>query len=526
MRRALISVTDKTGVVEFARGLRELGFGVLSTGGTRKALVEADVEAQEVADYTGFPELMDGRIKTLHPKVHGGLLGRRDDAGHVAAMAQHAIEPIDVLCVNLYRFRETATKAGVSRADVVENIDIGGPAMIRSAAKNHQHVAVVVDPADYAAVLRALREHGGRLPQDLLRMLAAKAFAHTAAYDTAIAQWFDCERRTMPGEPFFPQRLTIGGEKLQDLRYGENPHQAAAFYSFGDRGPSLANARQRTGKELSYNNILDADAALGLVLEFHEPACVIVKHNNPCGTAVAATPGRAVELALAGDPVSAFGGILATNRTFEVGMAETLVATGTFLEVIVAPHVDEAAIAALQKATWGKSVRVLELDGLPDAATRNRFVGRQVCGGFLMQTADMPKEAPGRQVATQRAPSEAEMTAMAFAWQVCKHVKSNAIVLARREDDGSCCTVGVGAGQMSRVDSARIAVHKAGDRASGSVVAGDAFFPFADGLQVCADAGVTAAIQPGGSKRDAEVVAAADAAKMAMVFTGIRHFRH
>ncbi len=526
MRRALISVTDKSGVVEFARGLAELGFGLLSTGGTKKALVEAEVEVQEVADYTGFPELMDGRIKTLHPKVHGGLLGRRDDAGHVAAMAAHGIEPIDLLCVNLYRFRETASKAGVSRADVVENIDIGGPAMIRSAAKNHAHVAVVVDPADYSAVLRALRENHGRLPQDLLRKLAAKAFSHTAAYDTAIASWFDCERRTMPGEPFFPQKISMGGEKLQDLRYGENPHQIASFYSFGDRGPNLANARQRSGKELSYNNILDADAALSLVLEFHEPACVVVKHNNPCGSAQASTPLRAVELAIAGDPVSAFGGILATNRTFDAAMAEKVVATGTFLEVIVAPHVDDAALAALQKATWGKSVRVLELAGLPDIASRNRFVGRQVSGGFLMQTADMPRDSLQLQPATQRHANDHEVAAMRFAWSVCKHVKSNAIVLARREDDGSCWTVGVGAGQMSRVDSARIAVHKAGDRSKGAVAAGDAFFPFADGLQVCTDAGVTALIQPGGSKRDAEVVAAADAAGVAMVFTGVRHFRH
>lgn len=526
MRRALISVTDKSGVVEFARGLVELGFGLLSTGGTRKAIAEAEIEVTEVADYTGFPELMDGRIKTLHPKVHGGLLGRRDDAGHVAAMAAHGIEPIDLLCVNLYRFRETAAKAGVARADVVENIDIGGPAMIRSAAKNHAHVAVVVDPSDYPVVLRALRENGGRLPQDLLRKLAAKAFSHTAAYDASIAAWFDCERRTMAGEPFFPQRVSIGGEKLQDLRYGENPHQIASFYTFGDRGPNLANARQRSGKELSYNNILDADGALGLVLEFGEPACVVVKHNNPCGAATAKSPVRALELAMASDPVSAFGGILATNRTFDVAMAEALVRTGTFFEVIVAPQVEEQALAALQKATWGKTVRVLELGGLPDANARNRFQGRQVCGGFLMQTADQPREAPQKTVVTQRQPSEHELAALWFAWSVVKHVKSNAIVLARREDDGSCCTVGVGAGQMSRVDSARIAVHKAGDRVTGSVVAGDAFFPFADGLVTCLDAGVTAAIQPGGSKRDPEVIAAADAAKAAMVFTGIRHFRH
>ncbi|MGE3173659.1 MAG: bifunctional phosphoribosylaminoimidazolecarboxamide formyltransferase/IMP cyclohydrolase [Planctomycetota bacterium] len=526
MRRALISVTDKSGVVEFGRGLAAQGFSVLSTGGTRKALIEGGVEAQEVADYTGFPELMDGRVKTLHPRVHGGLLGRRDDPGHVAAMAQHGIEPIDVLCVNLYRFRETVGKAGVGRNEIVENIDIGGPAMIRSAAKNHAHVAVVVDPADYDVVLRALREHGGRLPPELLRKLAAKAFAHTAAYDAAVAAWFDCERRTQPGEPFFPARVSLGGEKLQDLRYGENPHQAAAFYTFGDRGPSLAAARQRGGKELSYNNILDADAALGLALEFSAPACVVVKHNNPCGAAVAEAPLRACELALDGDPVSAFGGILATNRPFDRSQAELLVQRGTFLEVVVAPQVEEDAVRALHGAKWGQSVRVLELGGLPDVTVRNRFVGRQVCGGFLLQTADVPREAPRNDAVTRRAPTADEQEALRFAWLVGKHVRSNAIVFARRDGDGSTFVVGVGAGQMSRVDSARLAAHKAGERARGAVAAGDAFFPFADGLQVCIDAGVTAVIQPGGSKRDDEVVAAADAAGIAMVCTGQRHFRH
>lgn len=526
MRRALISVTDKSGVVEFARGLQDLGFGLLSTGGTKKSLLDAEVVADEVADYTGFPELMDGRLKTLHPKVHGGLLGRRDDPAHVAAMASHGIEPIDVLCVNLYRFRETVGKAGVGRAEIVENIDIGGPAMIRSAAKNHSHVAVVVDPADYGMVLRALQEHGGRLPPELLRKLAAKAFAHTAAYDAAIAAWFDCERRTLPGEPFFPAKIAVTGEKLQDLRYGENPHQLAAFYAFGDRGPSLATARQRSGKELSYNNILDADAALSLVLEFPTPSCAIVKHNNPCGAAVAATVTAACELALTGDPVSAFGGILAVNRTFDQATAELVVRSGTFLEVVIAPHVDDAALAVLQQAKWGQSVRVLDLGGTPDAAVRNRFLGRQVCGGFLLQTADQPREAPEDVTATKRAPTAIEAAALQFGWLVAKHVRSNAIVLARADAPGTAHTVGVGAGQMSRVDSARIAVQKAGERARGAVVAGDAFFPFADGLQICIDAGVTAAIQPGGSKRDDEVIAAADAAGLAMVMTGQRHFLH
>jgi phosphoribosylaminoimidazolecarboxamide formyltransferase/IMP cyclohydrolase len=526
MRRALISVTDKHGVVEFARGLAELEFSLLSTGGTRKVLADAGVAAVEVADYTGFPELMDGRLKTLHPKVHGGLLARRDDHAHVQAMTAHGIDPIDVLCVNLYRFRETLRRPGITRAEIVEQIDIGGPAMIRSAAKNHQSVAVVVDPADYGAVLRALREHGGTLPTELLRRLAAKAFAHTAAYDAAIAQWFDCERRTMPGEPFFPARVAFAGDKLQDLRYGENPHQKAAFYGFGDPMPSLASARQLGGKELSYNNILDADAALALALEFESTSCVLVKHNNPCGVAIAADLPRAFELALAGDPVSAFGGILATNRPFDAATAKAVVDSGTFLEVVVAPQVEPAAAAALLRAKWGQNVRLLELGGLPDAATRHRFVARPVSGGFLLQTADVPPEAPRQDVVTRRAPSAPELAALAFAWRVCKHVKSNAIVLARATDDGACHTVGVGAGQMSRVDAANIAVAKAGERARGAVVASDAFFPFADGLIACAAAGATAVVQPGGSKRDDEVVTAADERGMAMVCTGQRHFRH
>ncbi|MBL9076423.1 MAG: bifunctional phosphoribosylaminoimidazolecarboxamide formyltransferase/IMP cyclohydrolase [Planctomycetes bacterium] len=526
MRRALLSVTDKAGVVDFARGLAECGFAVLSTGGTHRVLSDAGIAATEVADYTGFPETMDGRVKTLHPKVHGGLLARRDEPSHVQAMAQHGIDPIDVLCVNLYRFRETVRRPGITRGEIVEQIDIGGPAMIRSAAKNHQSVAVVVDPTDYPTVLRALREHAGTLPAELLRKLAAKAFAHTAAYDAAIAQWFDCERRAMPGEPFFAPRVAFAAEKLQDLRYGENPHQKAAFYGFGDPSPSLASARQLGGKELSYNNILDADAALALALEFERPACVLVKHNNPCGTAVAADLPRAFELALAGDPVSAFGGILATNRPFDLGTAKAIVDSGTFLEVVVAPQVEPAAAQELLRAKWGPNVRVLELGGLPDATVRNRFVARQVSGGFLLQTADVPPEAPRHDVATRRAPTEPEQAALAFAWKVCKHVKSNAIVFARATDDGAFCTVGVGAGQMSRVDSAKIAVDKAGERTRGAVVASDAFFPFADGLLVCAAAGATAVVQPGGSKRDDEVVAAADEHGIAMVFTGQRHFRH
>jgi phosphoribosylaminoimidazolecarboxamide formyltransferase/IMP cyclohydrolase len=360
----------------------------------------------------------------------------------------------------------------------------------------------------------------------VLRKLAAKAFAHTASYDAAIAQWFDCERRTSPGEPFFPSRAVFSGEKLQDLRYGENPHQKAAFYSIGEPSPSLANSRQLGGKELSYNNILDADAALALALEFDQTCCVLVKHNNPCGTAIAGNLARAFELARECDPVSAFGGILASNRTFDVATAQAVVASGTFLEVIVAPQVEPASIAVLQQAKWGSNVRVLALGGAPDLVLRRRFVPRPVLGGFLLQTADFPAEAPRQDVATQRAPSDAERRVMAFAWTVCKHVKSNAIVLASGTGDGACFTVGVGAGQMSRVDAAKIAVEKAGERAKGCIVASDAFFPFADGLQVCAKAGAVAVVQPGGSKRDEEVIAAANEHAMAMVMTGQRHFRH
>ena len=526
MRRALLSVTDKQGISEFAKGLADAGFSLLSTGGTRREIAASGVEVQEVADYTGFPEMMDGRVKTLHPKVHGGLLARRDDEAHVAAMVEHGIDAIDLLCVNLYRFRETVQRPGIDRQEIVENIDIGGPAMIRSAAKNHHSVAVVVDPGDYPEVLRLLKEHAGKLPQTFLRKLAAKAYAHTAAYDAAIAQWFDGERAEVEGEPRFAGSFATAGNKLADLRYGENPHQQAAFYSYGGAAPSLAGAEQLNGKALSYNNILDADAAMKLAFEFEGTSCVLVKHNNPCGAAVADDLPRAFELALSGDPVSAFGGILATNRTFDATTARAVVASGTFLEVVVAPTVEAEAVAELQKAKWGASVRVLDLGGAPAIGHEAGLVERQVSGGFLLQPADVPPAPPAREVATTRAPGEGEEVALAFAWTVCKHVKSNAIVLARSDEDGACFTVGVGAGQMSRVDSAKIAVDKAGDRTTGCVVASDAFFPFADGLLVCADAGATAVAQPGGSKRDAEIVAVAEERGMAMWMTGQRHFRH
>ena len=518
-RRALLSVTDKTGLVEFGKGLVARGFGLLSTGGTCKVLRDAGLPVQEVAEYTGFPEMMGGRIKTLHPRVHGGILARREDRGDREAMDQHGIEAIDLVCVNLYRFRETTRKSGATSEEIVENIDIGGPAMLRSAAKNHRHVAVVVDPADYPRVLAGLAED---VPdQALLRELAGKAFAHTAAYDAAIATWFAGMQQQR-----FPAQHFVVGEKVQELRYGENPHQKAAFYRMPEAPtPSLANSRQLLGKELSFNNILDLDAALRLVLEFEQPACVIVKHNNPCGTASAETLPLAFAAALRGDPLSAFGGIVAFNLPLDAQTSRCMVEQGTFVEAIVAPEVSAEAITALQQAKWGQNVRVLTLAGRPRQFSPLEM--RQVSGGFLLQEPDGPEgqDVPTK-IVTKRAPSPDELKALFFAWKVTKHVKSNAIVFARALPTGGHELVGVGAGQMSRVDSVHLATRKAGDKARGAVCGSDAFFPFADGLEAAARAGVTAVIQPGGSKRDPEVIAAADANGLAMVFTDVRHFRH
>ncbi len=519
--RALISVTDKTGVDEFAKGLVDLGFSILSTGGTYRALQEAGVPVQQVADYTGFPEIMGGRVKTLHPRIHGGLLGLREDPQTQGVMEEHGIDPIDVVAVNLYRFRETASREGVADDEVIENIDIGGPSMIRSAAKNHAHVTIVVDPTDYGRVLDALRDKDATGLGELRGELAGKAYAHTADYDTAIAAWFARRR----GEEF-THHEGFSGEKIQDLRYGENPHQGAAFYRFQDGGtPSLAAARQVGGKELSYNNILDLDAALCLALEFEQPACVVVKHNNPCGTAVADTTPDALRAAVAADPVSAFGGIVALSRKLDKETAVAMVEEGSFFEAVIAPEIDEGALLTLQQAKWGKNLRALVLGGWPVATDPCRF--RQVSGGFLAQSPDAPvTDDPEMKAVTDRAPSDDEQLVLSFAWKVAKHVKSNAIVLARRNDDGSLSTSGVGAGQMSRVDSVELAVKKVRDGSQGAVLASDAFFPFADGIEAAAAAGVTAVIQPGGSRRDDEVISAADAAGIAMVFTGTRHFRH
>ncbi len=516
--RALISVSDKTGLVDFAKGLSALGVEILSTGGSAAALRQAGVAVTEVSAHTGFPEILDGRVKTLVPQIHGGILGRRDLPEHLAQMQAHGIAPIDIVAVNLYPFEATVAGGG-AWDECVENIDIGGPALIRAAAKNHDFVSILTDPAQYASVLDELRAHGQTSPA-LRRSLAAAAFSRTAAYDAAIAAWFAGQQ----GEDF-PARLTVTATRLQTLRYGENPHQGAALYRTGTR-PGVAQARQLQGKELSYNNINDTDAAFECVAEFDAPAIVIVKHANPCGVAVSADLSSAWEAALRCDPVSAFGGIVAANRTLDEAAATRI--AQIFTEVIIAPDATEGARAVLARK---KNLRLLLTGAMPDPGAAGSTL-RSVAGGLLVQARDAGRVTRADlRVVTRRAPSEAELADLLFAFTVCKHVKSNAIVYARK-----AATVGIGAGQMSRVDSARIAGWKseaaaraAGEPAplaQGSVVASDAFFPFADGLEAAVAAGATAVIQPGGSVRDAEVIAAADAAGMAMVMTGMRHFRH
>ncbi len=518
IRRALISVSDKTGLLPFATALAAAGVEILSTGGSAGALRAGGVAVTEVSEHTGFPEILDGRVKTLVPQIHGGLLGRRDSAAHLAQMAEHGIAPIDLLVVNLYPFEATVAR-GAAAEDCVENIDIGGPALIRAAAKNHDFVTVVIEPAQYQEVLAELAAAGGT-SLGLRRRFAGAAYARTAAYDSAIAAWFAAE-----GQEIFPSRLSLSGSLRQTLRYGENPHQQAAFYATTAR-PGVATATQAQGKEVSYNNLNDTDAAYECVAEFDAPTVVIVKHANPCGVASGADLAAAWDAALRCDPVSAFGGIVAVNRTLDRAAAEKIAAI--FTEVIIAPDADDAARAVLAKK---KNLRLLLAGGLPDPAAPG-LTYRSVSGGFLAQTRDAGRVARAAlRVVTQRAPTEAEWTDLLFAFRVCKHVKSNAIVYAK-----AGATVGIGAGQMSRVDSARIAAWKSAEAAkaagldtplaAGSVVASDAFFPFADGLEAAVAAGATAVIQPGGSIRDAEVIAAADAAGIAMVLTGMRHFRH
>jgi phosphoribosylaminoimidazolecarboxamide formyltransferase/IMP cyclohydrolase len=521
--RALISVSDKARLAELAHGLAAHGVALLSTGGSAAALRAAGLAVTEVADHTGFPEMLDGRVKTLHPAIHGGILARRDDPAHMAALAQRGIAPIDLVVVNLYPFAATVAR-GADPETCIENIDIGGPALIRAAAKNHDSVAVVTDPADYPAVLEELQRDGA-IGAPLRRRLAAAAFAHTAAYDAAIAAWLAGQQ----GERF-PPVLTLAAERRQLLRYGENPHQGAAFYAMRPVGapprPGVATARQLQGKALSYNNLNDTDAAFELVAELERPAVAIVKHANPCGVAVADSLAEAYQRALACDPVSAYGGIVAVNRPLDAATAEAI--ARLFVEVVIAPSVEAAGAAALA----GKAnLRLLEAGGLPDPAAPGLAL-RSLADGLLLQDRDAGRSDPGElRVVTRRAPSERELADLLFAFRVAKHVKSNAIVYAR---DGT--TVGIGAGQMSRVDSSRIAAWKAREaaeaagepmsRALGSVVASDAFFPFPDGLLAAAEAGATAVIQPGGSLRDDAVIAAADEAGLAMVFTGMRHFRH
>lgn len=518
VRRALLSVSDKGGLVDFARALAGHGVDLISTGGTAKAIRDAGLAVTDVAQVTGFPEMMSGRVKTLHPVVHGGLLGRRDE--DTAVMAAHGIEPIDLLVVDLYPFEATVVR-GAGYDETVENIDIGGPAMIRSAAKNHAAVAVIVDPADYADVLDEIVRTGGTTI-DMRQRLAAKAYARTAAYDASIAGWFAGH-----AYDWLPERLIVAGQRKQLLRYGENPHQRAALYVTSELRPGVAKARQLQGKELSYNNILDTDAAYEAMAEFDAPACVIVKHGNPCGVAVAESLAEAYAKANRCDPVSAFGGVVAFNRPLNKGAAAAF--AKVFTEVVIAPAADDAALAALARKS---DLRVLVADA--GATTGDAgLVVRGVAGGLLVQTRDAPVAlaATDLRPMTRRAPTAVEVDDLLFAWRVAKHVKSNAIVFAK-----GGATVGIGAGQMSRVDSVRIAAWKAEEaaraagetasRLAGSVVASDAFFPFADGLIAAAEAGATAAIQPGGSKRDDEVIAAADARGLAMVATGVRHFRH
>jgi phosphoribosylaminoimidazolecarboxamide formyltransferase / IMP cyclohydrolase len=512
VRRALLSVSDKTGIVDFARGLAGLGVELVSTGGTAKELAAAGLEVRAIDDLTGFPEIMDGRVKTLHPKLHAGLLAVRSDPEHVAAMAEHGAEPIDLVCVNLYPFERTAARRGVSDAEVIENIDVGGPTMIRASAKNHAFVAVVVKPEAYDAVLEELRAGDGLLSMDTREALAADAFAYTARYDTAIARWF-AER-----SEDFPPLFVRAYEKVTDLSYGENPHQRAAYYQqVGSRMHLLSMVRQHQGRQLSYNNLFDLDAARRVVGEFEVPACVIIKHANPCGVAVGRTVLEAYERAFACDPVSAFGGIIAVNRRLDRAAAEAI--AGQFVEVLIAPDYDPGALEVMSERP---NARVLQ-----DEERRVPLAGdpavRQVLGGLLVQDRDLDSEDRSEmQVVSERQPTEAEWSEMLFAWRVCKHVSSNAIVLCK-----DLATVGIGAGQMSRVDSVRLAVEKSRlDSLQGAALASDAFFPFADGPELAIRAGIESIIQPGGSRNDPAVVEAADAAGIVMTFTSRRHFRH
>jgi len=504
MKRALISVSDKNGVIEFAQGLERLGYEILSTGGTYKTLKEAGIKVVQVSEVTGFPEILDGRVKTLHPKIHGGILARRTEE-HLRQLQANDIAPIDIVAVNLYPFRATINKPGVSLEEAIENIDIGGPTMVRAAAKNYQDVVIVVKPDFYAQILKELSENG-EVSQATKFTLACEAFRHTAAYDAMISTYLS----RLNGE-IFPTNFVLAGEKVYDLRYGENPHQKASFYRSMMPGSSLADAVQLNGKELSYNNIIDTQAAWGLVKEFTEPACVIVKHNNPCGTAIADTLAEAYEKAFAGDPVSAYGGIIAFNRRVDLETAQKVVVP--FMEVVIAPGYDPVALDCLKSK---KNLRVLALE----INTSNDLQVRTVEGGFVVQDPDTGEIGVNDlQLVTKTAPTPEQIKELLFAWKVVKHVKSNAIVVAKNG-----MTIGVGAGQMNRVGSARIAMENRD--CNGAVMASDAFFPFKDTVELAAACGIKAIIQPGGSIRDQESIEECDRHGIAMVFTGMRHFRH
>lgn len=525
IKRALISVSDKTGILDFAEKLAKHGVEILSTGGTAKAMAEAGIPVKDVSAHTGFPEIMDGRVKTLHPTIHGGILARRDLVTHQQAMADNGITDIDMVVVNLYPFVETLKRGG-DFDDCIENIDIGGPAMVRAAAKNHDFVAIVTDPADYDAVLADMASEKGTVSHALRKKMAAKAYAMTSAYDANISAWF-LTQLDAPENTAYPRQISFTGTLKQTLRYGENPHQSAGLYiTDGANRPGAATATQLQGKELSYNNLNDTDAAFELVSEFDAPAVAIIKHANPCGVAVGENTLEAYKRALACDPVSAFGGIIALNRPLTKDLAQEI--TKLFVEVIIAPDVEDGALDTLSSKV---NIRVLKTDGMPRRGQSRKNITR-IAGGMLVQDTDVLHITENDlKVVTKRAPSDKELQDLLFSFRVAKHVKSNAIVYAR-----DLATVGIGAGQMSRIDSSRIAAWKAQEAAKamglneslaiGSVVASDAFFPFADGLIAAADAGVTAVIQPGGSIRDEEVIAAANERGLAMVFTGIRHFRH
>jgi phosphoribosylaminoimidazolecarboxamide formyltransferase/IMP cyclohydrolase len=513
IQRVILSVTDKTGLVDFARRLSALGVELISTGGTAKLLRESGISVKDISELTGFPEMLDGRVKTLHPKVHGGILHRRDDPKHVAAVKDHGIQPIDMVVVNLYAFEKTASKPGVAFDELIENIDIGGPSMIRSAAKNFHDVAIVTSPSDYESIADELERNAAQLSKETKWRLAQKAFATTAAYDSAIASTLEriTPEKIELNQDIFPDTLRFSFHKTLDLRYGENPHQKAAMYSDGS-AKGVANAHQLQGKELSYNNIVDLQAAWDLAQEFLEPVVAIIKHTNPCGTATGKTLAEAYKRALECDPVSAFGGVIGVNRPVDLAAAEEM--HKLFLEVIAAPSFDEAA---REKFASKKNLRLVEV-----VPANQKWILKNVSGGMLVQDADVrPLQDADLKVVTKRPPTPEETRSLLFAWKVCKHVKSNAIVYAR---DGQ--TVGVGAGQMSRVDSAKIGAMKAQLPLKGTVAASDAFFPFPDGVEEIAKAGATAIIQPGGSQRDPEVIEAADRLGLAMLFTGVRHFRH